>query len=57
MKKDYLNEDKKYEKRKIKKLLFGISCHLERIRLYLDDYIYPRDHALNILDIGIDLNA
>jgi hypothetical protein len=27
---------------------------MERIRLYLDDYIYPRDIGLNIIDINIE---
>lgn len=31
-----------------------MSCHLERCRLYLDDYIYPRDVSLNLIDIHID---
>ena len=57
MKKDFLNEDniQKYDKKKFKKLLFNLISHLERIRLYLDDFIYPRDCELNILDIGIDI--
>ena len=31
-----------------------MACHLERTRLYLDGYIYPRDLSLNLIDIKID---
>lgn len=31
-----------------------MACWLERTRLYLDNYIYPRDNSLNIIDVKID---
>jgi hypothetical protein len=31
-----------------------MSCYLERTRLYLDDYIYPRDLTLDLIDISIE---
>ena len=33
-----------------------MACHIERTRLYLDDYIYPRDLSLNLLDVLVDEN-
>lgn len=34
-----------------------MACHLERTRLYLDKYIYPRDLSLNLIDILIEENV
>ena len=36
--------------------LLRMGTHLERTRLYLDKYIYPRDLSLNLIDVMIDDN-
>jgi len=33
-----------------------MACHLERTRYYLDNYIYPRDLSLNLIDIQIEMS-
>lgn len=34
-----------------------MACCLERTRLYLDDFIYPRDLSLNLIDVAIEESA
>ena len=33
-----------------------MACHLESTRLLLENYIYPRDNQLNLIDISIEEN-
>ena len=34
-----------------------MACCLERTRLYLDNFIYPRDLSLNLIDVPIEENS
>jgi len=52
LKRDHLREDCPADE--LKKHLTTIACCLERTRLYLDNYIYPRDYSLNLIDIKIE---
>lgn len=55
LKKDYLKDvTPKQSKDDLKKQLVNIACWLERTRLYLDNYIYPRDFSLNLIDVQIE---
>ena len=56
MKKDYLKESQAtfQNGEELQKQLLNMACWLERTRLYLDNYIYPRDNSLNIIDVAID---
>lgn len=51
MKKEYLKDNTSLTREELKKQLTNMGCWLERTRLYLDNYIYPRDHSLNLIDI------
>jgi len=52
LKRDHLKDEVPPEE--LKKQLTTIACYLERTRLYLDNYIYPRDYSLNLIDIKIE---
>lgn len=52
LKRDHLKDEVPPEE--LKKHLTTIACYLERTRLYLDNYIYPRDYSLNLIDIKIE---
>lgn len=55
LKKDYLKDvTPKQSKDDLKKQLVNIACWLERTRLYLDNYIYPMDFSLNLIDVQIE---
>jgi hypothetical protein len=49
-----LKEEAIKNKSELKKQFLNMACWLERTRLYLDNYIYPRDHSLNLIDVQID---
>ncbi|CDW89623.1 dedicator of cytokinesis protein 2 [Stylonychia lemnae] len=54
MKNEYLKHDSGKERKQVRKALKAMSCHLERTRQYLDNYIYPRDLSLNLIDVQIE---
>lgn len=54
MKTEILRDDSKLTRDELKKSLVMMACLLERTRLYLDNYIYPRDFSLNLIDIPIE---
>jgi hypothetical protein len=54
MKKEILRDDKQLTREEMKKHLTNMACFLERTRLYLDNFIYPRDMSLNLIDIEIE---
>ena len=54
MKKEVLKDDNKLTRDELKKHLTTMACCLERTRLYLDNYIYPRDLSLNLIDVPIE---
>jgi hypothetical protein len=57
MKKDILRDDNKMSREDLKKALTTMACFLERTRLYLDSFIYPRDLSLNLIDVQIEETA
>ena len=57
MKKDILKDENKLSREDLKKHLTNMGCFLERTRLYLDSFIYPRDLSLNLIDIEIEETA
>jgi hypothetical protein len=57
MKKEVLKDNNKLTREDLKKHLTNMACYLERTRLYLDSFIYPRDLSLNLIDIEIEENA
>jgi hypothetical protein len=52
MKKQHLRDNCPREE--LKKHLTTIACCLERTRLYLDNYVYPRDYSLDLIDVKIE---
>lgn len=54
MKKDSLSADSRLPRDALRKQLITMACCLERTRLYLDSYIYPRDLSLNLIDVDIE---
>lgn len=54
MKKDYLKDESKLTREEMRKHLTAMACYIERTRLFLDNFIYPRDLSLNLIDIEID---
>jgi len=54
MKKDILKDDNKMKREELRKNLTTMACFLERTRLYLDSFIYPRDLSLNLIDVEIE---
>ena len=56
MKKEVLKDNTKMSREELKKHLTTMACFLERTRLYLDNFIYPRDLSLNLIDIHIEEN-
>jgi hypothetical protein len=54
MKKDFLKDENKLTREEMRKHLTTMACYLERTRLFLDNFIYPRDLSLNLIDIEID---
>ena len=57
MKKDYLKDETQDSREDLKAQLFMIACHLESTRLLLENYIYPRDNQLSLIDISIEQNS
>ena len=57
MKTEYLKNDQTQDREELKKHLITMACCLERTRLYLDNYIYPRDMSLNLIDVMIEENG
>jgi len=54
MKKEILKDENKLTRDELRKHLTTMACFLERTRLYLDNFIYPRDLSLNLIDIEIE---
>jgi hypothetical protein len=54
LKKDFLKDSSKHTEDELQKQLLNIACWVERTRLYLDNYLYPRDLSLNIMDVKIE---
>jgi hypothetical protein len=54
MKKESLSSDSRLPREALRKQLITMACCLERTRLYLDSYIYPRDLSLNLIDVDIE---
>jgi len=54
MKREILKDDMKMTRDELRKNLTTMACFLERTRLYLDNFIYPRDLSLNLIDIEIE---
>lgn len=57
MKKDILKDENKLSRDDLRKHLTTMACFLERTRLYLDSFIYPRDLSLNLIDVEIEETA
>ncbi len=57
MKKEVLKDENKLTREELKKHLTNMACFLERTRLYLDSFIYPRDLSLNLIDVEIEETA
>jgi len=57
MKKDVLKDENKLSRDDLRKHLTTMACFLERTRLYLDSFIYPRDLSLNLIDVEIEETA
>ena len=51
MKKEILKDENKLTREELRKHLTTMACFLERTRLYLDNFIYPRDLSLNLIDV------
>lgn len=49
-----MRTDSQLQREALRKQLILMGCILERTRLYLDSYIYPRDLSLNLIDVKIE---